>query len=77
VDTRDHDGLKSAVDDAVGILGRLDIIVANAGITPRAWNAITPEEFRDVMDVNVTGTWNSVMAAHNTSSTAATAGRSS
>jgi len=63
VDTRDHDGLKSAVDDAVGVLGRLDIIVANAGITsPRAWNAITPEEFRDVMDVNVTGTWNSVMA---------------
>jgi SDR family mycofactocin-dependent oxidoreductase len=63
VDTRDHDGLKRAVDDGVGILGRLDIIVANAGITsPRAWNAITPEEFRDVMDVNVTGTWNSVMA---------------
>ena len=63
VDTRDHDGLKSVVDDAVGVLGRLDIIVANAGITsPRAWNAITPEEFRDVMDVNVTGTWNSVMA---------------
>ena len=58
VDTRDHDGLKSAVDDAVGVLGRLDIIVANAGITsPRAWNAITPEEFRDVMDVNVTGTF--------------------
>jgi SDR family mycofactocin-dependent oxidoreductase len=63
VDTRDHEGLKGAVDDGVGILGRLDIIVANAGITsPRAWNAITSEEFRDVMDVNVTGTWNSVMA---------------
>ena len=45
VDTRDHDGLKSAVDDAVGVLGRLDIIVANAGITsPRAWNAITPAD---------------------------------
>ena len=63
VDTRDHDGLKNAVDDGVAILGRLDIIVANAGISsPRAWNAITPDEFRDVMDVNVTGTWNSVMA---------------
>ncbi len=44
-------------------LGRLDIIVANAGITaPQAWNEITPESFRDVMDVNVTGTWNTVMA---------------
>jgi NAD(P)-dependent dehydrogenase (short-subunit alcohol dehydrogenase family) len=63
VDTRDHDELSSAVDDAVAALGRLDIIVANAGISsPRAWNAITPEEFRDVMDVNVTGTWNTVMA---------------
>ncbi|MFY9922818.1 MAG: SDR family NAD(P)-dependent oxidoreductase, partial [Mycobacterium sp.] len=63
VDTRDHAGLRSAVDDAVATLGRLDIIVANAGISsPRAWNAITPDEFRDVMDVNVTGTWNTVMA---------------
>lgn len=63
VDTRDHAGLSSAVDDAVATLGRLDIIVANAGISsPRAWNAITPDEFRDVMDVNVTGTWNTVMA---------------
>ena len=62
-DTRDHDGLRNAVDEGVATLGRLDIIVANAGITsPHAWNAITPEEFRDVMDVNVTGTWNTVMA---------------
>ena len=44
-------------------LGRLDIIVANAGITaPQAWNEITPESFRDVIEVNVTGTWNTVMA---------------
>ena len=42
--------------------GRLDIIVANAGIAaPQAWN-IAPESFRDVLDVNVTGTWNTVMA---------------
>ena len=35
-----------------------------AGISaPQAWNAITPEDFRDVMDINVTGTWNTVMAA--------------
>ena len=40
-----------------------DIIVANAGISaPRTWDAITPEDFRDVMDINVTGTWNTVMA---------------
>jgi SDR family mycofactocin-dependent oxidoreductase len=63
VDTRDLDGLCKAVDHGVGALGRLDVIVANAGISaPAAWNEITPEAFRDVMDVNVTGTWNTVMA---------------
>lgn len=62
-DVRDFDGLGDAVEDAVAALGRLDIIVANAGISaPQAWNDITPESFRDVMDVNVTGTWNTVMA---------------
>jgi NAD(P)-dependent dehydrogenase (short-subunit alcohol dehydrogenase family) len=44
-------------------LGRLDIIVANAAIAaPQVWSDITPEDFRDVIDVNVTGTWNTVMA---------------
>ena len=62
-DIRDLDGLCEAVDDGVAALGRLDVIVANAGISaPQAWNEITPESFRDVMDVNVTGTWNTVMA---------------
>jgi SDR family mycofactocin-dependent oxidoreductase len=63
VDIRDVDGLRETVDDGVAALGRLDIIVANAGIaSPQAWNEITPESFRDVLDVNVTGTWNTVMA---------------
>ncbi|ORV98304.1 mycofactocin-coupled SDR family oxidoreductase [Mycobacterium kyorinense] len=63
IDVRDFDGLRDTVDDGVAKLGRLDIIVANAGISaPQAWNDITPESFRDVMDVNVTGTWNTVMA---------------
>jgi SDR family mycofactocin-dependent oxidoreductase len=63
VDTRDLDRMRMAVDDGVAVLGRLDIIVANAGISaPSAWNEITPEAFRDVIDVNVTGTWNTVMA---------------
>ena len=63
VDTRDHDGLGKVVDDGVAEFGRLDIIVANAGVTaPHAWHAITPEEWRDVIDINLTGTWNTVMA---------------
>ncbi|MGF2944539.1 mycofactocin-coupled SDR family oxidoreductase [Mycobacterium sp. Lab-001] len=63
VDIRDLDALKAAVEDAVGELGRLDIIVANAGIcSPAPWDQITPEAFRDTIDTNVTGTWNTVMA---------------
>ena len=63
VDTRDYDGLRKAVDDGVATLGRLDVIIANAGVAaPQIWDAITPENFRDVMDINVTGTWNTVMA---------------
>ncbi|SPM31414.1 mycofactocin-coupled SDR family oxidoreductase [Mycobacterium terramassiliense] len=62
-DVRDFDELRRVVDAGVAALGRLDIIVANAGVAaPQAWNEITPENFRDVMDINVTGTWNTVMA---------------
>lgn len=63
VDTRDAEGLAEAVRDGVAALGRLDIIVANAGVSaPQTWDAITGDDFRDVMDINVTGTWNTVMA---------------
>jgi NAD(P)-dependent dehydrogenase (short-subunit alcohol dehydrogenase family) len=33
VDTRDFDTLRDTVDDGVAALGRLDVIVANAGIS--------------------------------------------
>jgi SDR family mycofactocin-dependent oxidoreductase len=63
VDIRDRDALSAAVDDGVDRLGRLDVIVANAGICcPAPWNQITSEAFRDTIDTNVTGTWNTVMA---------------
>src|SRR3984885_3847444 len=63
VDIRDFDGLRETVDEGVAALGRLDVIVANAGISaPQVWNEITHESFRDVLDVNVIGTWNTVMA---------------
>lgn len=62
-DVRDLDALKAAADAGVAELGRLDVVVANAGICiPQAWDAITPETFRTTIDTNVTGVWNTVMA---------------
>ncbi|MFI7188414.1 mycofactocin-coupled SDR family oxidoreductase [Nocardia nova] len=64
VDTRDLDGMRKAVDEGVSEFGRLDVVVANAGIAvPEPWDAITPQSFRDVIDINVTGTWNTVAVA--------------
>jgi SDR family mycofactocin-dependent oxidoreductase len=62
-DIRDLDTLRAVVDDAAGRLGRLDVIVANAGIcVPKSWDKVTPEIFADTISTNVTGTWNTVMA---------------
>ncbi|MFW0793489.1 mycofactocin-coupled SDR family oxidoreductase [Gordonia sp. CPCC 205515] len=62
-DIRDLDGLKGAVDGGVSEFGGLDIVVANAGICPpQTWDEISGQDFADVMDINVTGTWNTVMA---------------
>ncbi|MBV8294782.1 MAG: mycofactocin-coupled SDR family oxidoreductase, partial [Mycobacterium sp.] len=62
-DIRDLDQLSRAVAAAVGELGRLDVIVANAGICiPEPWNTISERSFRDIIDTNVVGTWNTVMA---------------
>src|ERR1700734_2161391 len=59
VDIRDLAALRAIVDDAVGKLGRLDVVVANAGIcVPKAWDQVTRQIFDDTISTNVTGTWN-------------------
>ncbi len=56
-------GRKVVTAQVVGELGRLDVIVANAGICcPAPWDQITAQAFRDTIDTNVIGTWNTVMA---------------
>lgn len=63
-DVRDFADMTAFVDSAVAELGRLDVVVANAGICiPATWDETTPAMFKDTMDINVTGVWNTVMAA--------------
>ncbi|MFF0224132.1 mycofactocin-coupled SDR family oxidoreductase [Streptomyces sp. NPDC004629] len=58
-DVRDHDALKAAVDDGVAELGRLDIVVANAGLGSDGsrLDAMSEKTWRDMIDVNLTGVW--------------------
>src|SRR3954454_10848219 len=63
-DVRDLAAVQKLVDAAVEQLGRLGVVVANAGICiPAAWDSVTPQVFQDTLDTNVTGVWNTVMVA--------------
>ena len=63
-DIRNLPALEELVADGVAEFGRLDIVVANAGImnAGRLWE-ITPEQWNAIIDVNLTGTWNTIKAA--------------
>ncbi|MBX6388220.1 MAG: mycofactocin-coupled SDR family oxidoreductase [Frankia sp.] len=58
-DVRDEDGLRAAVDAGVARLGRLDIVVANAGIagTASPTEALDQNAWRTLLDINLTGCW--------------------
>lgn len=63
-DVRDASALAQVVSEGVAELGRLDIVSANAGIfTVAPSEQITEDEWRDVIDINLTGVWNTVRAA--------------
>ncbi len=62
-DVRDAAGLKAVLDEGVAELGKLDIVVANAGIcTVQAWDEVTPQIWQDTLDTNLTGVWNTMVA---------------
>ena len=55
-DVRDFDAVSSAVRDGVAALGRLDIVVANAGICSAAMSwEIGIEQWQETLDTNLTG----------------------
>jgi NAD(P)-dependent dehydrogenase (short-subunit alcohol dehydrogenase family) len=59
-DVRDQQALKNALRTGIDELGRLDIVIANAGIAPMQSGA---EGWRDVVDVNLTGVYHTVEVA--------------
>ena len=63
-DVRDTAQLTKAVDDGVAELGRLDIVLANAGIASFApIEELTDEAWDDMIGINLTGVFKTVRAA--------------
>ncbi len=63
VDIRDDAALRQLVSDGVEQFGRLDILVANAGVLSwgRIWE-LTDEQWDTVIGVNLSGTWRTLRA---------------
>jgi SDR family mycofactocin-dependent oxidoreductase len=64
-DVRDQEALRAAVTEGIDALGRLDIAVANAGIWAVKLDEPTEaasrrEIWRDTIDINLTGVWNTI-----------------
>jgi SDR family mycofactocin-dependent oxidoreductase len=61
-DVRDVGAVRAAINDGVAQLGRLDVVVAQAGICPLGGD-LPAAAFTDVVDVNLVGVINTVHAA--------------
>ncbi len=58
-DVRDFASLEKVLQEGLGMFGRVDIALANAGVInlKRSWDY--PEQtWRDIVDTNLTGVWN-------------------
>jgi SDR family mycofactocin-dependent oxidoreductase len=62
-DVRDLDALTAAVDDGVDQFGRLDIILANAGVcTYGELSTMDVAKWQEMIDIDLTGVWMTVRA---------------
>jgi SDR family mycofactocin-dependent oxidoreductase len=63
-DVRDRDGVQAVIDEGLARFGTLSAIIANAGIFCGAGDQAHSEgAWRDTIDVNLTGTFNTLEAA--------------
>jgi SDR family mycofactocin-dependent oxidoreductase len=62
-DVRDREGLQRAFDEGMSSLGRVDIVLANAGIVRLGPGGDPVVVWRDIIDTNLTGVWNTVSVA--------------
>jgi SDR family mycofactocin-dependent oxidoreductase len=64
-DVRDDEALREVVDDGVAQLGRLDVVSAQAGLNhlPHLTHELPRELWQVMLDITLTGTWNTVKAA--------------
>jgi SDR family mycofactocin-dependent oxidoreductase len=63
-DVRDQAALDAVVAEGLAALGRIDIVVANAAIATtmvKTWE-LSEADWRDVIDVNLTGVWRTIKA---------------
>jgi NAD(P)-dependent dehydrogenase (short-subunit alcohol dehydrogenase family) len=60
-DVRDLAAQQRVVSKAIEQFGRLDIVVANAGVLNwgRLWE-ISAQQWQDTLDINLTGLWNTI-----------------
>lgn len=64
-DVSDEDSVRSAISTTVDELGRLDVVVANAGVNG-TWAGIedlSVEDFRSTLDINLVGTFTTIKYA--------------
>lgn len=63
VDVGDHQQVQKMVDDTIAAFGRVDVLFNNAGISKPAmlWK-MTPEQWEEVIKINLTGTFNCLRA---------------
>jgi (+)-trans-carveol dehydrogenase len=64
-DVRDFSALKAAADDGAAQLGRLDIVLGNAGIASLGGPAqdMDPHNWQHTIDINLSGLWHTARAA--------------